>query len=62
MFPFSFIKKKGLGDSEMVGIGGKGKPWGTDGSSRRIPLNDCCCVEGIAGGRLWVNMDVVNHW
>ena len=41
-----------------MSLGGKGKPWGTDGG--RIPLNECCCVEDIAGDSLWLNMDVVN--
>lgn len=44
----------------MMGFGGKGKPWDTDGWSGRIPLNECCCVEDIAGDSLWLNIDVVN--
>ena len=44
----------------MADFGGKGKPWGTDGWSGRIPLNESCCVVGICGDSLWVNIDVAN--
>ena len=60
IFPLSFIKKKGLEDSGMAGFGGKGKSWGMDGWSGRIPLNESCCVVGICVGSLWVNIDVAN--
>ena len=36
IFPLSFIKNNGLEDSGIVGFGGKGKPWGTDGWSGQI--------------------------
>ena len=44
----------------MAGFGGKGKPWGTDGWSGRIPLNESCCVVGVRGDSLRVNIDVAN--